>query len=504
MIATVVAGLLAGLFLLAGVLKLADMAGVRQAVATFGFPDSMAGRLAWGMVAAEFGVAASLILGPSVRFGALGALVLLLSFTGAIAVNLVRGNRPQCHCFGRLFAGQVGWSTVVRNIVLAAPAGFLVTGGQHGRAFGSVAVTAFAVWVSLLLWQRLSARGGSADLRHGMLDALIEQGRPLVLVFSQPSCPACAALEPEVARWQRELAGAVTVAVVSGGPHGDSAGAPNVLIDTDRTVFGQYGITATPSAVLVDPVHGATTVVKGAGRITALIEQARTAAVPQPVASRRAAIRTSALWMVSAAGLAATACDRDSRTGDAPVTTAAGPNSPSTHGNLPSTIHSGDSWICDQAYALCTTAQCEPIPGDPSNALCRCVVETGYSMGTKTCDDRIPFKDNANTLTSTFSTQNMTQKFSMLNCSSQEQMAWANCLDMPCEIDPLNPALAHCTCPIVRSTQYITFGGGGDLSTCTSVLWSGAAPDTAAAATTFVSEMAKLGLDYPAIPPGSP
>jgi hypothetical protein len=73
-----------------------------------------------------------------------------------------------------------------------------------------------------------------------------------VLVFSQAGCAACDALLPDVARWQYELDGRVTVAVVSGGSadRGQAMarqhGLRRVLADERRSVLsmqlplGQY------------------------------------------------------------------------------------------------------------------------------------------------------------------------------------------------------------------------------------------------------------------------
>ena len=64
--------------------------------------------------------------------------------------------------------------------------------------------------------------------------------------------------------------------------------------------------------------------------------------------------------------------------------------------------------------------------------------------------------------------------FGALTCP--EDAPWANCLDMPCEIDPLDPALATCQCQLVETGPSFTFGGGCDVSQCTATIWSGAAP----------------------------
>jgi peroxiredoxin len=67
-------------------------------------------------------------------WGALGALVLLSLFVVGISVNLARGRKPECHCFGQLHSAPVGWRTLARNGVLAAVAGFVLWEGYGGGA----------------------------------------------------------------------------------------------------------------------------------------------------------------------------------------------------------------------------------------------------------------------------------------------------------------------------------------------------------------------------------
>jgi len=129
------------------------------------------------------------------------------------------------------------------------------------------------------------------------------------------------------------------------------------------------------------------------------------------------------------------------------------------------------AWLCRQPYALCTTAQCERSSSDATTATCRCVVLDGYSIGYTTCSERAPA---GQAVVSTFSTQNVTAAFGALTCPAD--VPWANCLDMPCQLDPLNPALATCQCQMVETGPSFTFGGGCDTSTCTSVIWSAASP----------------------------
>ena len=95
--------LLALVFILAGVAKLADRKGSKQAVIDFGVPTALAAPLGVLLPLAELAVATSL-LGPTSTawWGALGALALLSLFTVGISINLAHGRKPECHCFGQL------------------------------------------------------------------------------------------------------------------------------------------------------------------------------------------------------------------------------------------------------------------------------------------------------------------------------------------------------------------------------------------------------------------
>src|SRR5215218_10673937 len=126
--------LLATVFAVAGVAKLADRAGSRQAIVDFGLPARLATLLGILLPLYELAVAAALIPTPTAWWGAVGALGLLLMFIVGISINLVRGRKPECHCFGQLYSAPAGWKTLARNGVLAAVAGFVLWEGYEGGA----------------------------------------------------------------------------------------------------------------------------------------------------------------------------------------------------------------------------------------------------------------------------------------------------------------------------------------------------------------------------------
>ena len=115
---------LASVFALSGVTKLADRAGSRKAMLDFGVPSLIAGPLGRVVPGAELAVALALFTTSTAWWGSIAALVLLGVFTLAILVNLARGPTPYCHCFGTLTSEPIGWTSLARNGVLLATAGF--------------------------------------------------------------------------------------------------------------------------------------------------------------------------------------------------------------------------------------------------------------------------------------------------------------------------------------------------------------------------------------------
>lgn len=308
--------LLATLFAGAGLAKLADRAGTRKAAVDFGAPDRLAGPLAVALPLAEVAAAALLLPASTALWGAAAALCLLGVFTAAIAAAMARGRAPDCHCFGQLHSEPAGWKALARNGVLAALGGLVVAGGPGPSAvawvaqLGGAGVAALALglavaflvaaggWALLHLLrsygrvlvrlerleQALAEAGISLEehqelpevglapgseapafaLRNVLgdtvtLESLLAPGRPLLLLFTSPSCGPCRALMPVVSRWQREHAEALTIALASAGEadtvraEAEAHGLVRVLLDEALEVYRAYQASGTPSAVLVSP-----------------------------------------------------------------------------------------------------------------------------------------------------------------------------------------------------------------------------------------------------------
>ena len=172
--------------------------------------------------------------------------------------------------------------------------------------------------------------------------------------------------------------------------------------------------------------------------------------------SRRAALRAGVV------GLAATALPRGGAAAQASGTPESGDASE---------MEIDGMWFCNQTFALCTTAPCELDEGDKTIANCHCVVANAYAIGNKTCAERA---QAGRSIHSNFSTVNVNSEFAVMTCPADAP--WANCLDVPCEIDALNPAVATCQCVMAETGPSLTFGGGCDTSTCTTI-WSAAPTD---------------------------
>ena len=265
--------LLAAIFIVAGLSKLADLKGSRRALSEFGLPPFLANQLGVMLPVVELAIAGLLLPATYARWGGLSALVLLLIFVAGMGINLKLGRTPDCHCFGQLHSKPVGASTLLRNAMFAVLAASVVWRGSDvpissllnvigglsvSQATGLVLLAAvtFEGWLLFnlvrqngrlllrleTLESRLNAAGiapaaAPAQREPGLaigspapsfqlptlsakevrLDDLRAKGRPVLLVFSDPDCGPCDALLPDLARWQQEQANKLTMALVSRG-----------------------------------------------------------------------------------------------------------------------------------------------------------------------------------------------------------------------------------------------------------------------------------------------
>jgi peroxiredoxin len=287
--------LLASVLVTAAVGKLADRAGTRGAAVGFGVP-------AWlGVLLApvELALAAGLVLGPTARVAAVVTTVLMAAFSVAIARSMRRGERHECHCFGRFGSSTVGGAALLRNAALAALAG-VVAWSPTATVLAVVAAVVVASLQAAFSWQLL--------LQNGRLLARLEQLEEAVparkaqvgdtvpdfslvdldgdrvsredvlgtlLVFTDPGCGHCNAVLPAVGR-----AGDRVTLISSGGVRdnrtkAEEHGIEQVLLQADFEVAESLGIYGVPAAVLLDE-HGriAAAPANGTSAVLELLEPA--------------------------------------------------------------------------------------------------------------------------------------------------------------------------------------------------------------------------------------
>jgi thiol-disulfide isomerase/thioredoxin len=487
----VIAGLasdvLAAVFIVGAAAKLVDREQSRKSLVAFGVPDRAAGGLLRVLIGSELAFGAAMLLDRSRIVGAVGALTLLLLLTAAVAGNLVRGRTPECHCFGRLSRGRIDASTVARNALLASMAAYVVAGGQELSLFGGLAFVFGGAWLALgPLRSRPGVGADAPDFTltdeagdRWTLDRLLAERRPVLLVFSQPSCGACHALLPDLDAWQMRLSSQLTVAVVDPGEAADGRGGYRILTDRGGSVAAAYGVTATPSAVLIER-NGrmGSEIARGASEISELV-RTRFADDNLPRFPRRTAIARAASGTVvlGAFPFIAAACGSGTSS-----------SSTATPSSRPKELKVGHAYICHQTYALCTGAPCVRSPQNPDVVNCDCVVENGYSVGLTPCAQKAP---RGATLYSTFSSARVTSSTRALSCSAD--VPWANCVDSPCELDPTDSSKARCQCPLVKKGPSFVFGVGCDPVTCEKTILSGANTQTQLGGSEVTAAMKRLG-----------
>ena len=310
--------ILFAIFALAGIGKLLDLKGSEKAVKAFGTPEEFAKFFAVGLPFAEIVFAGCLLFVETSWVGAIGAELLLLTFIGGMIWQLAKGNAPDCHCFGAIHSEPVSRKSLIRNVVFAVLAFVLILSGKSNQGadlFDSTAnsegnfmtVILSLATVGLLAavvfyLKRISEQqtqimrrieilevtaldGGREVLREDVaapttglpigapapdfvlpdvnnkqisFENLLMQAKPMLFLFVSPTCKPCAALLPEIEKWQTELKGKLNFIFVSSGSVKDNldkfAGSTlkQVLLQKDREVALQFGAEWTPTAVLVN------------------------------------------------------------------------------------------------------------------------------------------------------------------------------------------------------------------------------------------------------------
>lgn len=325
------------IFAAAGIGKLLDLKGSEKAVKEFGTPDEFAKTFAIALPFAEIVFAVCFLFTDFSWFGALGALILLLTFIGGMIYQMAQGNAPDCHCFGAIHSEPVSKRSLIRNIIFAILALFLISQGSRNQGLGFSELTnemAIQLFLGLAVIALLGAavyflkkiseqqnqimrrievleltamEGGKSVERETVTDPteglpigapapdfalpdlngkevefehLLAKGKPMLFFFVSPNCSPCAALLPEIEIWQTELKDKVNFVFVSSGKAKENAekfgGATykQVLLQNDREVSLLFGAQWTPTAVLVNTDGAiASSIAAGDAAIRELIEK---------------------------------------------------------------------------------------------------------------------------------------------------------------------------------------------------------------------------------------
>src|SRR2546429_793690 len=99
---------LAAIFLISAGAKTVDFGGFRRSLSEFGLPRFALQPVAVTIPLVELAIAVGLIAVSTAWVAALLAVTLLIIFTVAIALNMAKGRRPDCRCFGQLSSQPIG------------------------------------------------------------------------------------------------------------------------------------------------------------------------------------------------------------------------------------------------------------------------------------------------------------------------------------------------------------------------------------------------------------
>lgn len=267
---------LAVVFGLAAVGKLAESAPFRRTLPFYGVPGRFVGAVAIGVPLAELAVAVTLVPAEFAPWGAISVLVLLAVFTGAAALTRARGVEAECECFGPLDPLSAGARPFIRNIGLAALAalaaatepGAATAGVSDSVVVGLALVAAMlAAWVATLARKRRErrTRGAAvgttapASFFRALTGESISLGSPsgtTLLLFWNPYCPPCQYMLPRLKAWEKDRPpGSPRLVIASSGSEDDNRAvdlvSPIVLEGSDEA-RRRFAIPGKPAAVLLD------------------------------------------------------------------------------------------------------------------------------------------------------------------------------------------------------------------------------------------------------------
>jgi thiol-disulfide isomerase/thioredoxin/uncharacterized membrane protein YphA (DoxX/SURF4 family) len=261
-----------GILAVAGIGKLLDLDGSEKAVKGFGVPDTLAKPVALLLPVAEMVFAFCLLFVGLSWIGALGALLLLIAFIAGMFAQMIRGNAPDCHCFGQIHSEPVGAKSLIRNFVIALlPIALIVAGrGNQGYPLGGsdsqitqnvvVAFLSVGLIITASYLYRLFGENRKLVRRLEFLEALENGGAPIerdemgnptdarpigapfpdfslpdttgrlvtfehllvdfkpkIFLFVSPNCDPCKSMIPQFRKWKEQFEGRLGLVFVSSG-----------------------------------------------------------------------------------------------------------------------------------------------------------------------------------------------------------------------------------------------------------------------------------------------
>ena len=305
--------ILFGVFALAGIGKLLDLQGSAKAMRAFGTPDEFAKTFAIALPFAEIVFAFCFLFTGMSWVGAIGALLLLLTFLGGMLWQIYQGKAPDCHCFGQIHSEPVGKKSLIRNIVFAVLALVLIAQGRDRQGMNladnnyemlqmALIITLITIAVVLLSYiKKLSdqqaemirrmavfelasgealpvERNDAGDPNDGLpigaplpdfaipdlngrvvnFEHLLAENKPFLFFFVGPACDPCEVLLPEIEEWEASLRDKLRFIFVSSGDVETNrakfgpADLHTVLVEKSRELALSVSAKWTPTALFVD------------------------------------------------------------------------------------------------------------------------------------------------------------------------------------------------------------------------------------------------------------
>lgn len=301
-----------GILAIAGIGKLLDLEGSEKAVKAFGVPEQLAKPIGFLLPIAELVFAFCLLFVGTSWLGAVGALLLLVAFIAGMLIQMIRGNAPDCHCFGQFHSEPVGPKSLIRNFLIALLPIVLIVSGRDSQGYPlgvtdaqiaqnvSIALLAVGLFVTASYLLRLTTdnrkllrrieflemldNGGAPIERDEMgnptdslpigapfpdftltdtsgrvvtFEHLLADYKPKVFLFVGPTCEPCKALLPDFRTWKEQFDGRLRLVFVSSGTadqnferFGESLAA-GMLLQSSKELGEKVYCKWTPSALFV-------------------------------------------------------------------------------------------------------------------------------------------------------------------------------------------------------------------------------------------------------------